>query len=305
MKKGNILCNGVFLFHIEEGGGMKRKMIIIISILCLLAFAFIYELYVSYYTLDVTSYHIESEKINEDVHIVMIGDVHDGHCQIKQKVIEQIEELKPDLILCVGDIIDDGSQNDKDTLAFLKSLTEISDVYMSLGNHEIAYYQEHSQDFKHLSEIGVTLLEEEYVDITIHNQKIRLGGMYHYAFSQMTGGITKEDMNNSQTYQFLDDMIDTESFQLMMAHRPDSFIFADANQWNIDLVVSGHNHGGQIILPFIGGLYAPEEGFFPTYDYGLFQLNHMQMLITRGISSSGEYLPRFNNPGEIVYITLK
>ena len=305
MKKGNILCNGVFLFHIEEGGGMKRKMIIIISILCLLAFAFIYELYVSYYTLDVTSYHIESEKINEDVHIVMIGDVHDGHCQIKQKVIEQIEELKPDLILCVGDIIDDGSQNDEDTLAFLKSLTEISDVYMSLGNHEIAYYQEHSQDFKHLREIGVTLLEEEYVDITIHNQKIRLGGMYNYAFSQMTGGITKEDMNNSQTYQFLDDMTDTESFQLMMAHRPDSFIFADANQWNIDLVVSGHNHGGQVILPFIGGLYAPEEGFFPTYDYGLFQLNHMQMLITRGISSSGEYLPRFNNPGEIVYITLK
>ena len=63
---------------------MKKKMVIIISILCLLAFIFIYELYVSYYTLDVTSYNIESEKINEDVHIVMIGDVHDGHCQIKQ-----------------------------------------------------------------------------------------------------------------------------------------------------------------------------------------------------------------------------
>ena len=112
-------------------------------------------------------------------------------------------------------------------------------------------------------------------------------------------------MNNSSTYQFLTDMADTSLFKIMMAHRPDSFMYNDAYLWDIDLVLSAHTHGGQVILPFIGGLYAPEQGWFPSIDYGQYHKDHMTLIVTRGISSSQEILPRCNNKGEIVYIKLK
>lgn len=288
-----------------RGEILKKVMIIIGCILSLIIVLLGYAYYISYYHLEVTSYVIDSDKITDEVRIVMISDVHDEHCKIKSQVTEKIRTLQPDLILCVGDIIDNTSLSDASTLSFLEELTNIADVYMSLGNHEIDYYQDHPDDYEHLSEIGVNVLEETYVDLAVNGQAIRLGGMYGYAFSQMTGGITQEDMHNSPIYQFLSKMQDTDAFQLMMAHRPDSFIYGEAYRWDFDLILSGHNHGGQVIIPFVGGLYAPEEGFFPFYDYGLFSTDNSKLIVSRGISSSNEYLPRLNNPCEIVEIVLR
>ena len=280
---------------------MKKFIIVLIS-LCLF---FSYFIYISYYDLDITTYEIQSEKINNDINIVMIGDVHDYHCHIKDKVIDKINELNHDIILCDGDIIDDTSTSDEEMLSFLAQLADISDVYMSLGNHEVSFYEGHMDDLKRIEDIGVNLLEEEYKDITIGNTTIRLGGMYNYAFGMTEGKITKEDMNNSSTYQFLTDMTNTSLFKIMLAHRPDSFMYNDAYQWDIDLVLSAHTHGGQAILPFIGGLYAPEQGWFPKIDFGKYHRDNMTLIVTRGISSSKELLPRFNNKSEIVHITLK
>lgn len=276
-----------------------KKLLIIISILCLFISYFIY---VSYYHLDVTSYKIDSDKINDEVKIVVLGDVHDFHCRIKDKVISRIDAMKPDVILCVGDIIDDKSKSDQDTLTFLKELNKISDVYMSLGNHEIDYYK---NSFNKLETSGISLLNGEYEDIEIKGQKIRIGGMYGYAFSNYDGKIKKKSMKNNHTYRFLTEMTNSDSFKLMLAHRPDSFIYGEAYKWDLDLICSGHVHGGQVVLPIIGGLYAPEQGWFPKVDYGLFQKEQMQLLVTRGISSSDEFFPRFNNPGEIMEIILR
>ena len=280
-----------------------KKTKIFITIIIIISIIFSYFLYISYYTIDITSYTINSPKINQEVHITMISDVHDDHCKIKNKVIEKIKHLYPDIILCVGDIIDDQSKNENNTISFLKQLLKIAPVYMSLGNHEIDFYQ--NNNYQSIKKIGVHLLEEEYEDIFINNQKIRIGGMYKYAFSQNDGLITKQSMKNSKTYQFLSQMSNTDAFQLMMAHRPDSFIYGKAYQWNIDLICSGHVHGGQVILPFIGGLYAPEQGWFPKCDYGMFEVGKSKLLVTRGISSSDEILPRFNNPCEIIYLKLR
>lgn len=277
---------------------MKKIVIMIFVFIC------VYCVYVSYYHIDVTQYEMKSHKIIDDVNIVMIGDVHDEHCLVKEEVVNHINELNPDIILCVGDMIDDQSINDEKTLSFLSELVQISDVYMSLGNHEISFYKGHMEDLKRIEDIGVYLLEEDYQDIEINGNMIRLGGMYDYAFGMNKGEITEEDMNNHATYQFLNDYTNTSLFKLMMAHRPDSFIFGEATQWDIDLVVSAHVHGGQVILPFIGGLYAPEQGWFPQYDYGQFYENNTTLLITRGVSSSREYFPRFNNPCEIIQLKL-
>lgn len=281
-----------------------KKMIKIFFItavcLCLVTGYFIY---ISYYKVEITDYEISSAKINNDVNIVMIADVHDQHCKVKDKIVNRIEQLEPDIILCVGDIIDNESESDRITIEFLNSLSEISDVYMSLGNHELEYFDS-KQLIENIKNIGVKVLDKEYQDIEVNGNMIRIGGMYDYAFSQETGDIDQETMK-SDVYNYLTEMKQTPSFQLMMAHRPDSFIFGKAYKWDFDLVVSGHYHGGQVILPYVGGLYAPELGWFPEVDYGHYKLKDMDMIVTRGISSSNETFPRFNNPPEIVSITLK
>lgn len=285
---------------------MKKKMIyisiIIVICLCLIISYFIY---ISYYKVSTTEYEISSDKIDNNVNIVMIADVHDQHCKVKSEVVERIRELDPDIILCVGDIIDNQSESDESIINFLGALTDITNVYFSLGNHELEYKYS-DKLIENIKNIGVAVLDKEYVDLDINGNQIRLGGMYDYAFSQDDGTITKESMHDNAAYKFLSSMEDTSSFKLMVAHRPDSFIFGEAYKWNLDLVVSGHYHGGQVILPFIGGLYAPELGWFPKIDYGSYLLgDELKMIVTRGISSSGELLPRFNNPPEIVSITLK
>lgn len=277
-----------------------KKLIMIIITICLIIGYFIY---ISYYHLDVNKYVINSDKINNDIKIVMISDVHDNNCRIKDKVISKIKELDPDVILCVGDIIDNSSTNDQEMISFFKELESISDVYLSLGNQEKEYYQK--KDFKKFNNLGINVLDNCYQDIAVNGQRIRIGGMYDYAFSHIDGKISEESMKNNQTYQFLETMTNTDDFTLMMAHRPDSFIFGEANKWPIDLVCSGHLHGGQVILPFVGGIFAPDQGWFPEITAGMYHLDKLNLLVTRGISSSNEKIPRFNNPGEIVEIVLK
>lgn len=283
---------------------MKKKVIriVIIFIICLCLITG-YFISTSYYKVEVTDYEISSAKINNDVTIIMIADVHDHHCKVKDQVIDRIKQLEPDIILCAGDIIDNESKSDKGTIEFLNSLSEIAEVYFSLGNHELEY-PDSKQLIEDIKNTGAKVLDKEYLDIEVNGNTIRIGGMYDYAFSQETGDIDQETMK-SDVYSFLTEMKQTSSFQLMMAHRPDSFIFGNAYKWNFDLVVSGHYHGGQVILPYIGGLYAPELGWFPEVDYGHYKLKDMDMIVTRGISSSNELFPRFNNPPEIVSITLK
>lgn len=92
----------------------------------------------------------------------------------------------------------------------------------------------------------------------------------------------------------------------MCAHRPESLYPWDyADQWGIDLVLSGHLHGGQVIIPGVGGLYSSLEEFFPTYDYGQYKLGDSDMIITRGLGSNKKILPRFNNPPEITVIDVQ
>lgn len=284
---------------------MKKKMIYIsITVVLCLCLIISYFIYISYYKVSVTDYEISSAKINSgDVNIVMIADAHDQHCRVKDEIIDRIDQLNPDIILCVGDIIDNKSESDKSTIEFLSSLLKICDVYMSLGNHELEYL-ESWQLIEDIKNTGVKVLNKEYQDIEVNGNTIRIGGMYDYAFSQETGDIDQSTMK-SDVYSFLTEMKESSSFQLMMAHRPDSFIFGKAYKWDLDLVVSGHYHGGQVILPYAGGLYAPELGWFPEVDYGHYKLKDMDMIVTRGISSSNELFPRFNNPPEIVSITLK
>lgn len=155
-----------------------------------------------------------------------------------------------------------------------------------------------------LESVGVTVLDNSYEDIKIKDTVIRIGGIYEYAFGLKDKPLDK-DSTAWNTYEFLSDFQDTDNYKIMMTHRPDSFIFNNASKdWDIDLVVSGHTHGGQVVVPFLGGLYVVDQGWFPKYTKGIFDLDNMNMIISSGLGADKQKLPRFNNIPEIVNIKI-
>ena len=283
---------------------MNKGKKIVISIFLCLVLIFLgcyYEIYISYNKLQTKTYELESE--NTQLKVVVISDLHENNLP---NLCEQIKEQSPDIILVVGDMINSTSSNSLKVTKLMKQLVKISPVYYSLGNHELEYIEKGTSDLvKDLKSTGVVVLDKDYVDININNSNIRIGGMYEYAFGNKGNLVKKENMDK-EVYNFLCDFQDTKNYKIMLAHRPDSFIFGDASKvWNIDLVVSGHNHGGQVILPFLGGLYGGDQGWFPKYVDGMYKLNNINLFVTRGLGSNEKKLPRFNNRPEISIIDIK
>lgn len=266
-----------------------------------------YEIYISYNNPIENNYTIENKKINKDTNLVIISDLHDNQLgENNQELISKINSLSPDIILVPGDLVNSGSQNSRIVTNLMKQLCKTYKVFYSLGNTDIDYIEAGTSDLiKELENVGVTVLNNKYEDISINGNSIRIGGMYEYAFKLKNEEIDKNDPKKKETSDFLYKFEDTDNYKIMMAHRPDSFIFNDAtNDWDIDLVVSGHTHGGQVVLPFIGGLYVADQGFFPEYDKGLFDLNNTKILITSGLGSGKQRIPRFNNVPEIVNLKI-
>ena len=297
-----ILKNG------ENDMSKKTKRIVfallLLVIICLIG---IYEVYISYNKITVSDYNIKSNKINNSVNLVTISDLHDNQLgENNEDLINEINSLSPDIILFVGDGVNSDSKDSKVVTSLMKQLCKNNKVFYSLGNTDIDYIEAGTSDLlKELEDIGVIVLDNEYEDINVNGNNIRIGGMYAYAFGLNDNNDVDKDTMEDGVYNFLNEFQNTDNYKIMMAHRPDSFIFGNASEiWDVDLVVSGHNHGGQVVLPFFGGLYGGDQGWFPEYDKGLFDLNKIKILISSGLGSGKQKLPRFNNPPEIVNLHL-
>lgn len=77
-----------------------------------------------------------------------------------------------------------------------------------------------------------------------------------------------------------------------------------SDYWKIDLVISGHDHGGQVVIPFKGGLYGGDQGWFPPYVHGLYRTGRIRLFVTSGLSSEKQKLPRWNNRPEIAVLNV-
>lgn len=250
-------------------------------------------------------YTIPLRGIGSPVRIAVISDLHGREFgRENARLIEKIRAQKPDAIFLDGDMIDRSadSADVQELLRLIKRLHEIAPVYFAPGNHELEYMQTDTSLLTQVTEAGAAIVNDSYVDVTIAGQPLRIGGTMGHAFYF---GRSEEEFSSSPEYQFLKAFEDTDVPKICLAHMPDTFIFNGAyNLWNVDLILSGHTHGGLIRLPFIGGLYAPMQGWFPEYDQGYFRLGeHMQMVITSGLAGHG-MIPRINNPPEIVVIDL-
>ena len=257
--------------------------------------------------LSVTEYNIKLYGLSGSARVVVISDLHGkefGRDNIR--LLTKISEQKPDAIFVVGDMLSDSdAENDFfETVNLLIELLDIAPVYFSYGNQEKEYSDDIITAFQNaITEAGVMVLDDTFADCEIGGQKIRIGGTMGHAFPF---GRTKEEFENSNEYIFLRNMEKTSLPTIVLAHMPDTFIFNGAhNYWsNIDLVVSGHTHGGVVRLPFVGGLYSPMQGLFPEYDYGFYMLgDKMQMVITSGLSGY-KFIPRFLNLPEICVLNL-
>lgn len=267
------------------------------------------EIYISYNSLEAEEYTISSDRINSEVKLALISDLHDHTFGEKnEELVQMLKEQEPDLILMAGDMINDISKDSHVAVELIEQVKDIAPVYYSLGNQEEDYIGRGTSDLlNELKDAGAIVLDESYQDIQVNGNAIRLGGMYDYAFALDGNNTTTKESMRPSLYHFLTDFQETDSCRLMMAHRPDSFIFGDAAKtWEIDLVVSGHNHGGQVILPFLGGIYGGDQGWFPKYVDGVHHFKKVKnMVITRGLGSGEEKLPRFNNKPEVVMIYLE
>ena len=286
---------------------MKKQKIIIAVLL--FAFLILSNIWCSYNLLKVNTYTYTTDKVNQPIKAVVIADLHDhSFGKDNERLLHKIKELNPDIVLMTGDFVNGNSQNANKTYTIVKELVKDYPVYYSLGNHEIDYMNYHHDTeqelLKNVSDLGATVLEKEFVDITVKNNQLRIGGMYDYAFGL-------DDFNTAESApkeikNFLYEFEDTDALKIMLAHRPDSFIFGDASSyWDIDLVISGHNHGGQFVVPFLGGLYGGDQGYFPKYIHGLYPKDKMHIFITSGLGSHIQKLPRFNNIPEIALIQIE
>lgn len=283
---------------------MKKAIKILLIMILILLFACIISIWLSYNWLTVSNFTVTSSKISEPFRIVLISDLHDRQFgRNNEKLAEKIQDQSPNLIIVDGDIINGDSENEDTAVEVVRVLKEIAPVYYSYGNHEYSYMEAGNADLQdELEAAGAVVLNYKSIDLEVKGNPIRLGGLYEFGFE--TGMQSEEE--NQRALSYLEKYVDTDRYLIMCAHRPDSFDPWDtADDWGIDLVLSGHLHGGQVIIPGIGGLYSQLEGFFPQYDYGQYKLGDSDMIITRGLGSNPKILPRFNNPPEIAVVDVE
>ena len=280
----------------------KKTLTIVIAfiVLCLtLGTLIVYD----NFKLDITEYNLESDNLPEsfnELKIIHLSDLHNTEFgKDNEKLLRIIKEQEPDAVFVTGDTIDGFYTNIQIPINLFKEILKICDVYFVVGNHESRVNTNiHTEFIDTLSEIGVIVLKDDSAYIEKDGERIQVIGLkdasdYKIDYSEdYTEKIT-------ETINILDDK---NTFSILLSHHPE--LFPEYKNTDIDLVFSGHAHGGQFRLPFIGGIIAPEQGLFPEYDAGVFTENNTTMVVSRGLGNS--IIPvRINNSPEVVVFTLK
>ena len=252
--------------------------------------------------LELNKHTIESNKIPkafDGYKIAQVSDLHNAEIgEENERLLAMIEAAEPDIIAITGDMIDSRRTNIETALDFAEKAVKLAPCYYVNGNHELRVL-EYEELKKGLLELGVVVLENESTKINIKNQEITVIGISDPSLeANELWSVEAEVVNNH-----LGELIKADdNYKLVLSHRPELLeIYCEAGA---DLVLTGHAHGGQIRLPFVGGVIAPHQGFFPEYDGGLYIKEETNMIVSRGIGNSLFPL-RFNNRPEVVLIELQ
>lgn len=245
--------------------------------------------------LTISNYKYKNKKIPTSFNnfkILQISDLHDKLYGKNQNIIiKKIISTNPDIIVMTGDILDD--YEFENSLVLIKKCIKICPVYFVEGNHE--FHSEAKVDFYlKMLDIGVHIIDNKKEKIKIKNEYINICGCSMHTKIKNT----RDFYNISRKIKKLD--LKPNEFNIILFHRPEFLEFLSI--FNIDLIFSGHAHGGQWRL-FGKGLFAPDQGIFPKYTAGIHKVNNTAEIISRGLGNKVIY-PRINNFPELVVCTL-
>lgn len=269
----------------------NRKKYIKSAIVLLIVIALL--LFCSYQNrhLETTYYTYKAEQLGADLEgyrIVQISDLHNAKFgKNNQKLVDRIRECEPDMIVLTGDLVDSNHTNVDRAVKFVDEIVKICPVYYVTGNHE--YWLEKSEYDELMDGLigaGVVILDDQVVEISRGDAKFRLVGLDDKSLADGT----------------LEALLsDEKEFTVVLAHEPQ--YLARYAGTGVDLVLSGHAHGGQFRLPFVGGIVAPDQGFLPEYTAGEYYMDGTEMIVSRGLGNSVIPVRLFNYP-EIVCVEL-
>ncbi len=246
----------------------------------------------------ISFYQETSEKVSGNIRIAVISDIHNReYGENNETLLSDLRSLEPDLILFPGDMVIRDKDDYHAVLDLVSASAQIAPCYGVLGNHESEriYYGNDKGLVSAFENAGLRLLRNAKEDIVIGSDTVQLIGVEGtaYGFEEYGG---REFMDKTE--------IDTDSFSIVMAHIPVLFE-PQLSVYDFDLGIAGHAHGGIVVLPFIGGLYTHEEGFFPEFTAGKYTLDNQQsLIISAGLGDSKTFPPRINNTPELVVIDI-
>lgn len=236
----------------------------------------------------VTRYSINTDKVKSAYRVIMLSDVHNKPFE---KILAQVSDENPDLILVCGDIVDRHRKTYKRALPFLRAAKDVAPTYFSYGNHEMKFPVLSEAD---IVATGVTLLDNDYT----YFGELCIGGQKSLSQPRHKDSAHKTD--KAEGFSWLSDFEKQDAFKILMNHHPEYFEKYLKDR-DIDVVLAGHAHGGQWRIGKRGVL-APGQGLFAKYVHGWYD----NMLVGTGVSNTAAPLiPRFFNPREIIVIEIR
>ncbi len=266
----------------------------ILLILALLFYAFAYG---ANNRIEISEYTYETDQLSvsfDGFRIVHLTDLHNKvFAQNNESLLREIRRLEPDMIVMTGDFIDASNHtNIDDALIFMQEIPKIAPAYYVYGNHELLLGKTVTSAFaRQVMEYGVQFMSDESLQVSSKTgQTFTLIGLDD---KSLQANILQQLVDASQ-----------DDFQVLLAHEP-QYLESFYAGTGVDLVFSGHVHGGQFRIPFLNqGIYAPDQGFWPQYTGGVYTSGSTTVYLSRGLGNSAFPLRLFNHP-EILCVTLK
>ena len=221
--------------------------------------------------------------------IAQISDLHNTQFgEDNELLLDKLAGCRPDIIVLTGDLFD-CNRTDVDVAArFAADAARMAPTYYVTGNHEAYALSAYKQLKTALNDAGIHVLENKIATLEQGGQTVSLMGIHDPGFTSVEDSLTELAPQAGDC-------------SILLAHRPELVdYYAGAG---VDLVFSGHAHGGQFRLPFLGGILAPGQGILPEYDSGLYQVENTQLIVSRGLGNS-RFPFRFNNRPEIILAVL-
>jgi predicted MPP superfamily phosphohydrolase len=290
-----MIKSGNYEFETNKAVKRAKRSKVMYIFLTFVALIFIMIAYIFYQVNFTRAEHVtfKTPKLNGNppIKIMQLTDFHDMRSGIMQNIIlKSVSELEPDVIVITGDLIDDHSGGYDNVYNFVEKILKMNpEVNFVSGNHE---WRKGSIDklISGLRTRGVKIINNICRRVDINGTKINICGL--------------DDFYNKK-YKFSKDFegADKELFTVLLSHSPD-IVFANRNI-PADLILSGHTHGGQVRLPFIGALIAPGQGFFPKYSKGLYQISEKTSLYIDSGAGVSTFPVRFLNRSQISLIRIE